>query len=102
LIQRGSEPPAQATLFGWLVREAEVDAVITAPGHELGVDGVALALPLRRENSALAGFLVFVLGRKQPAFVADAIAATLDDLGLAFAPQLDTSAAAAPQLASVR
>ena len=101
-IQRGSEPPTDPTLFGWLVREAETDAVLTAPGHDLGVEGVALALPLRRENSALAGFLVFVLARKPPAFVEDAIAALLDDFGLAFAPGLATLEPVAPVLAPVR
>jgi hypothetical protein len=86
-IQQGHELPAEASMFSWLVREAQADSVLTAPGHELGGEGVALALPLRRENSALAGFLVFILGRQPPGFVTEAITASLDELGLALPGQ---------------
>ena len=88
-IQQGEEVPAQASLFSWLVREAQADSILAAPGHELGEDGVAVALPLRRENSALTGFLVFILARRPPAFVSDALAASLDELGLALPGQAE-------------
>jgi hypothetical protein len=59
-----TEGPAQAALTGWLVREGESGLnAIVAPGAALGVDGVGVALPLRRDNSALAGFLAFVAPR---------------------------------------
>ena len=45
--------------MSWLVREAESrDDLLVTAAHELGGDGVYVALPLRRENSALTGFLV--------------------------------------------
>jgi hypothetical protein len=86
-IQQGDVPPAESRLFSWLVREAGADSILTTAGDELGVDGLAVALPLRRGNSALAGFLVFALGRQPPGFVSDAIAASLDELGLALPGQ---------------
>src|SRR6476646_5667395 len=56
---RGDDTPSVGTLTGWLVREAESgrDAIVAA-GIELGRDGIVAALPLRRDNSALVGFLV--------------------------------------------
>ena len=94
-IQQGNDPPATADLFSWLIREARADSILSAPAHELGCDGVALALPLRRENSSLAGFLVFILGRRPPGFVGDALSATLDELGLALAARPTELGAAA-------
>src|SRR6266511_652655 len=62
----GAPGPAPTALTSWLVREAESGSeAIVAPGAELGLDGVAVALPLRRDNSALFGFLV-VVGPKLP------------------------------------
>ncbi|MFL6039151.1 MAG: HD-GYP domain-containing protein [Gaiellaceae bacterium] len=85
---RGSDGPAPAALMSWLVREAESgrDAIV-APGAELGVDGVAVALPLRRDNSALVGFLAFVAPKLAPRHVELALLDSLDDLGLALARQ---------------
>ena len=91
---RGVGGPAPAALASWLVREAEsgVD-VIVAPGLELGVDGVAVALPLRRDNSALVGFLVIVGPKLPPRHVELALLDSLDEIGLALAkrPELDGS-----------
>jgi HD-GYP domain-containing protein (c-di-GMP phosphodiesterase class II) len=88
----GTGAPAPSALTGWLVREAESghDAIL-APGAELGVDGVAVALPLRRDNSALVGFLAFVAPKLPPRHVELALLESLDELGLALAsrPQLD-------------
>jgi putative nucleotidyltransferase with HDIG domain len=90
--QAGADGPATAALTGWLVREAESgrDAIV-APGAELGVDGVAVALPLRRDNSALVGFLAFVAPKLPPRHVELALLDSLDELGLALAvkPELD-------------
>jgi hypothetical protein len=72
--------------MSWLVREAESGAdVIVAPGPELGRDGIELALPLRRDSSALAGFLVVEGERLPPRHVELALLETLDDIGLALA-----------------
>jgi HD-GYP domain-containing protein (c-di-GMP phosphodiesterase class II) len=90
--ETGSEGPALPALTSWLVREAESgrDAIVT-PGAELGTGGVAVALPLRRDNSALVGFLAFVAPKLPPRHVELALLESLDELGLALAakPQLD-------------
>jgi HD-GYP domain-containing protein (c-di-GMP phosphodiesterase class II) len=88
----GTDGPSSAALMSWLVREAESGReAIVAPGAELGVDGVAVALPLRRDNSALVGFLTVVAAKLPPRHVELALLESLDELGLALAakPQLD-------------
>jgi HD-GYP domain-containing protein (c-di-GMP phosphodiesterase class II) len=91
-LSRGSAAPAPAALTSWLVREAESgrDAIV-APGAEVGLEGVAVALPLRRENSALVGFLVFTGPNLPPRHVELALLESLDEIGLALAggPELD-------------
>jgi putative nucleotidyltransferase with HDIG domain len=88
----GKDGPTPPALMSWLVREAESgrDAIV-APGTEVGVDGLAVALPLRRDNSALVGFLVFAAPRLAPRHVELALLESLDELGLALAarPKLD-------------
>jgi hypothetical protein len=96
---RGEDGPATAALMGWLVREAESgrDAIVAA-GAELGVDGITVALPLRRDNSALVGFLVFAAPKLPPRHVELALLESLDELGLALArkPALDGAEHAEP------
>ena len=92
----GADGPTAPALTSWLVREAESGrAAIVAPGAELGVDGVAVALPLRRDNSELVGFLAFVSPTLPPRHVELALLESLDELGLALAakPQLDSGGA---------
>ena len=94
--ERGTGGPTSAALASWLVREAESGRhAIVAAGAELGVDGVAVALPLRRDNSALVGFLAFLGPKLPPRHVELALLESLDDLGLALAakPQLDDGGA---------
>jgi len=83
---RGDDPPSVGTLTGWLVREAESgrDAIVAA-GIELGRDGIVAALPLRRDNSALVGFLVVGAPKLPPRHVELALLDSLDELGLALA-----------------
>jgi hypothetical protein len=92
-VEVGRQGPPAAALTSWLVREAESgrDAIV-APGAELGVAGVAVALPLRRDNSALVGFLAFVAPKLPPRHVELALIESLDELGLALAvkPGLDS------------
>jgi putative nucleotidyltransferase with HDIG domain len=89
---RGGDGPQPAALTGWLVREAEsgVEAIV-APGAELGRDGIVIALPLHRDNSALVGFLVVAAPRLAPRHVELALFDLLDEIGLALAgrPVLD-------------
>jgi hypothetical protein len=85
-LSRGDAPQERA-LMSWLVREAESrDELLTAPAHELGdEDGAYVALPLRRENSALVGFVVLRTPRVLQRHVRSALFASLDGLGLALA-----------------
>jgi HD-GYP domain-containing protein (c-di-GMP phosphodiesterase class II) len=80
------EGPTDGALMSWLVREAESGAdIIVSAGIELGREGIELALPLRRDNSALVGFLVVEARRLPPRHVELALLETLDDIGLALA-----------------
>ncbi len=83
---RGDRPLPAAALTGLLVREAESgrDAIV-APGVELGRSGVVVALPLRRDNSALVGFLVVAAPKLPPRHVELALLDSLDEIGLALA-----------------
>jgi HD-GYP domain-containing protein (c-di-GMP phosphodiesterase class II) len=98
--ESGKDGPVPAALTSWLVREAESgrDAIVT-PGAEVGVDGVAVALPLRRDNSALVGFMAFVAPKLPPRHVELALLESLDDLGLALAlkPELDGGRSQEPE-----
>ena len=95
-LQQGREPPNESSLLSWLIREAPTDGMFSAPGHELGSEGVALALPLRRQNSALVGFLVFMFARRPPSHVELALATCLDELGVALADRPYEPELAAP------
>jgi hypothetical protein len=82
---RGDGPP-DAVVMSWLVREAEsgLDVIVT-PGVELGREGIEIAMPLRRETSALIGFLVLEGARLPPRHVELALLETLDEIGVALA-----------------
>jgi HD-GYP domain-containing protein (c-di-GMP phosphodiesterase class II) len=82
------EGPSEIALMSWLVREAESrDDLLIAAAHELGGDGAYVALPLRRENSALTGFLVLRSPSALQRHVAAALNSSLDAIGLALAPR---------------
>ncbi len=84
---RGEDEHERA-LMSWLLREADShDEVLTADGHEFGGDGAYLALPLRRENSALTGFFVVHTPRALQRSVRTALAGSLDAIGLALAAE---------------
>jgi Transketolase, C-terminal domain len=94
-LSRGEAPPERA-LMGWLVREAESrEELLSTSAHEVGGPaGVYVALPLRRENSALAGFVVLRAPRMLPRHLRSALLSSLDSLGVALA---ETPRAEAPQ-----
>jgi len=93
---RGDDPPPPAALTGLLVREAESGRnAIVAPGEELGRSGVVIALPLRRDNSALVGFLVIAAPKLPPRHVELALLDSLDEIGLALADRPELNARAA-------
>ena len=98
--ERGTGGPTPAGLMSWLVREAESGhAAIVASGVELGRDGIVAALPLRRDNSALVGFLVVMAPRLPRRHVELALLGSVDEIGLALAerPALDGGGAQGPQ-----
>jgi HD-GYP domain-containing protein (c-di-GMP phosphodiesterase class II) len=85
-LQRGESGVPDPELTSWLLREAESGRdLIVDDGSQLGRDGASLALPLRRENSALVGFLVVGGSGHPPAHVLASARASLDRLGLALA-----------------
>jgi hypothetical protein len=93
------EGPAVHALMSWLVREGESDEELpAAPARELAwpQDGVFVALPLRRENSALVGFVVLGLPRVLPRHARSALVASIDAIGLALA-ESPVAVAEAPQ-----
>jgi HD-GYP domain-containing protein (c-di-GMP phosphodiesterase class II) len=84
--------PHERALMSWLVREAESgDELLTTSGQELGGDGAYVALPLRRENSALTGFVVLWTRRAPQRYLAAALTGSLDAIGLALAPGPETA-----------
>jgi HD-GYP domain-containing protein (c-di-GMP phosphodiesterase class II) len=85
-LVRGTGGPSNPALTSWLVREVQTaDEPVSAPGFELGTSGVVVALPLRRDNSALVGFIVLALPRRPRRHVDLALRACLGPLGLALA-----------------
>ena len=83
---RGDDAPPEPVLISWLLREAESGHDIALDvGEELGSGTVSLALPVRRENSALLGFLVFRGSSYPPPHLVPALQSRLRQLDAAFA-----------------
>jgi len=100
-LQRGESSTPRSELTSWLLREAESgQELIVDDGVQLGRDGVSLALPLRRENSALVGFLVLGGLDRPAAHVVVASRASLNRLGLALADAPPTPAQPKRRLAA--
>jgi HD-GYP domain-containing protein (c-di-GMP phosphodiesterase class II) len=99
--ERGDGPP-EPVLLSWLLREAESGREVGIDdGGELGAGGVSVALPLRRENSELVGFVVLCGKEHPPRHVEPAVTACLDRFALAVSvrsgsSQLDRSRASRP------
>jgi hypothetical protein len=85
-LAHGASDVPDAELTSWLLREAESDRdLIVDDGSELGRDGASIALPLRRENSALVGFLVLGGAGHPPPHLLAAARSRVDRIGLALA-----------------
>jgi len=85
-LARGSSGIPVAEVTSWLLREADSGRdLILDDGGELGREGTSLALPLRRKNSALVGFLVLGGSTDPPLHVLAAARSRLDRIGLALA-----------------
>jgi hypothetical protein len=90
-------------LTSWLVREAESDErLLSAGGFELQHEGVVVALPLRRENSALVGFLVLAVPRRLPLHVELALAECADAIASSLTAHPGAGTPAPRSFASVR
>ena len=101
--ERGTDGPHMAVLTSWLVREAESgERLLSAGGFELQQEGVVVALPLRRENSALVGFLVLAVPRRPPVHVELALAECADTIALSLTVHPGLGRPAPPSLASVQ
>jgi HD-GYP domain-containing protein (c-di-GMP phosphodiesterase class II) len=84
--------PEEPSVVSWLLREAESGReVILTSASELAREGIEIALPLRRETSALVGFLVLEAPRLPAHYVELALLELLDEIGLAFAGRPDES-----------
>jgi hypothetical protein len=85
-LAHGASGVPDAELTSWLLREAESGSdLIVDDGGELRRDGASIALPLRRENSALVGFLVLGGADHLPVHLLAAARSRLDQIGLALA-----------------
>jgi HD-GYP domain-containing protein (c-di-GMP phosphodiesterase class II) len=84
-LERGDHQPPESSIISWLLREAESGAgLVVDEGVELPSVGFSAALPLRRDNSALVGFVV-LCGEDEPAgHVLKALETSIDTLGPAF------------------
>jgi hypothetical protein len=87
VLERGEHArPPETVLVSWLLREAESGNDLSVDlGAELSDDHVSLALPLKRENSALVGFLVLRGPDHPAAHVWPAVRTSIDRVGLTFA-----------------
>jgi len=101
-LERGTSNVPEPELTSWLLREAESGRdLIVDDGAQLGREGASLALPLRRDNSALVGFLVLGGPGRLPAHVLAAAGSSLGRLGLALADAPHTPASSERRLAAV-
>jgi HD-GYP domain-containing protein (c-di-GMP phosphodiesterase class II) len=80
-LEHGETDISEPMLVSWLLREAESGAeVVVDAGAELPGAQISLALTLRRENSALVGFLVLRGPERPPAHLPTALAGRVDRL----------------------
>jgi len=85
-LAQGASGVPDTELTSWLLRAAESgDDLIVDLNGELGRDGASVALPLRRENSALVGFFVLGGAGDPPPHLLAAARSRLDRIGLALA-----------------
>jgi HD-GYP domain-containing protein (c-di-GMP phosphodiesterase class II) len=87
VCSRGAEAVDDAELISWLVRHADTaEGAFSAGLFDLGASDAHLAVPLRRENAELAGFLVLASPRPPALHVTRSLRDNLHALGVALAP----------------
>ena len=81
-FERGSHQPPESSIVSWLLREAESGAgLVVDEGVELPSAGFSAALPLRRDNSLLVGFIVLCAEDEPSGYVLRALESSIDTLG---------------------
>ena len=91
-LERGAGSPPEQSLISWLLRGAESGAgIVVDTENELPGTGVEVAVPLRRENSALIGFVVLCGPEQPPKHLLPALETCLDPLGIAVAEAPQTA-----------
>jgi HD-GYP domain-containing protein (c-di-GMP phosphodiesterase class II) len=84
-FERGTHQPPESSVVSWLLREAESGAgLVVDEGQELPSASFSAALPLRRDNSSLVGFVLLCAERKPAPFVLRALESSVDTLGPAY------------------
>jgi hypothetical protein len=84
-LERGSHQPPESSIVSWLLREAESGAgLVVDEGVELPSAGFSAALPLRRDNSLLVGFIVLCAEHEPSGYVLRALESSIHTLGPAF------------------
>jgi HD-GYP domain-containing protein (c-di-GMP phosphodiesterase class II) len=82
---RGDREVAEPVLVSWLLREAESGLDFAVDLGQLGAGTTSLALPLRRANGALFGFIVLRSRKQPPTHLLDALTRSTGDVNEAFA-----------------
>jgi hypothetical protein len=84
-LERGDHQPPESSIVSWLLREAESDSgIVVDEGVELPSAAFSVALPLRRDNSAIVGFIVLCAEDEPAGYVLTALENCADTLGPAF------------------
>jgi hypothetical protein len=84
-LERGEHQPPEPSIVSWLLREAESGAgLVEDEGVELPSAAFSVALPLRRENSSLVGFIVLCAEHEPAGYVVAALEGCVDTLGPAY------------------
>jgi hypothetical protein len=84
-FERGSHQPPESSIVSWLLREADSGAgLVLDEGVELPSAGFSAALPLRRDNSSLVGFIVLSAEQEPAGYVLQALESSIQTLGPAF------------------
>jgi len=84
-LERGEHQPPESSIISWLLREAESGTgLVEDEGVELPSAAFSVALPLRRDNSSLVGFIILCAEHEPAGYVLAALEGCIDTLGPAY------------------
>jgi hypothetical protein len=84
-LERGTHQPPESAIVSWLLREAESGTgLVSDTGVELPSAAFSVGVPLRRDNSALVGFIVLCAEQEPAGYIVGALESCVDTLGPAF------------------